>query len=258
MAEKGYIDVQLRVEAPGGHSSTPPRQTAIGILAAAIAALERQPMPARVGGIFEGFVGHVAPEASFGRRLALANLWLLRPLVPLVSRDVPILDAMIRTTTAATVVRAGVKSNVLPREAFAVVNFRILPGDTTGSVLEHVRRAVGDERVKVTAADDEPGRDPSAVSPDDGPAFRAIASAAAAVHPGSVAAPFLVVGATDAKQYARLGDAVYRLTPFRLGEDSLRLAHGKDERIAVANLAAGVRFYRELLKRPLVEARPGP
>jgi carboxypeptidase PM20D1 len=251
VAEKGWADVQLRVEAPGGHSSTPPRETAIGILGAALVALERHPMPARVGGIFEGFVAHIAPEASFPRRLALANLWLLRPALPFFSRGVPILDAMIRTTTAPTIVRGGVKSNVLPREAEAVVNFRILPGDTVDDVLAHVRDVVDDERVAIELAGrDGGGQNPSAVSPDDGPAFRAIARAAAAAHPGAIAAPFLVVGGTDAKQYARVSDAIYRLVPFKVNEEALRLAHGKDERVAISNLAAGVRFYRALLKPP--------
>ena len=251
VAEKGWVDVRLRVEATGGHSSTPPRETAIGILAAALVALERNPMPARVGGIFEAFVAHLAPEVSLPRRLALANLWLLRPLLPRFSREVPILDAMIRTTTAPTIVHAGVKSNVLPRSAEAVVNFRILPGDSVDAVLAHVRSSVDDERVAIDIADGEGGQNPSAVSRDDGPAFRAIARAAAAVHPGTIAAPFLVVGGTDAKQYARVGDAIYRLSPFKIGEEALRLAHGKDERIQIANLVAGVRFYRVLLREPL-------
>jgi carboxypeptidase PM20D1 len=251
IAEKGMLDVRLRVEATGGHSSTPPRQTAIGILAAALDALERHPMPAHVGGTFEHLVAHLAPEVGFWPRLALANLWLVGPFVPWVSPRVPILDAMLRTTTAPTVVRGGVKSNVLPRDAEAIVNFRILPGDSVEDVLAHVRRVVGDERVAVQTPDDRPGRGPSGVSPDDGPAFGAVVRAVRAVYPDAVAAPYLVVGGTDARHYARLGDAAYRLLPFRVGAEALRLAHGTDEGISVENLGRGVRFYRELLKAPL-------
>jgi carboxypeptidase PM20D1 len=166
---------------------------------------------------------------------------------------VPILDAMIRTTTAATIVRGGVKSNVLPREAEAVVNFRILPGESVQSVLDHVRRSLDDERVSVGLLDEVAGDEPSPVSPDDGPAFRGIARAVATVYPDAVSAPYLVVGGTDARHYTRLGPAVYRLLPFRIGEEALRLAHGTDERLSVENLGSGVRFYREWLKAPLVE-----
>jgi carboxypeptidase PM20D1 len=254
VAEKGFVDVRLRVEAPGGHSSTPPRQTAIGILAAAIARLEANPLPPRVrGGTFERFTSYIAPQASFGRRLALANLWLVGPLIPFFSPDVPILDAMIRTTTAATIVRGGVKSNVLPREAEAIVNFRILPGDSVESVLAHVRRSVDDERVSVGLADEVAGDEPSPVSPDDDPAFRGIARAVSTAVPDAVSAPFLVVGGTDARHYTRLGPAVYRLLPFRVGEEALRLAHGTDERISLENLGRGVRFYRAWLRAPLAE-----
>jgi carboxypeptidase PM20D1 len=253
VAEKGYVDVRLRARAPGGHSSTPPRQSAVGMLAAAVAALEREPLPAKVGGTFERMLVHLAPEVGLGPRLALANLWLVRPLVPLASRDVPILDAMIRTTTAATIVRGGVKSNVLPREAEAIVNFRILPGDTIETVLLHVRRTVDDERIEVEIASADGGQQPSSVSPDSGPAFGGIARAVRAVYPDAVAAPYLVVGGTDARHYTRLGDAVYRMLPFRVGEEALRLAHGTDERIAIENLERGVRFYREWIRQPLAE-----
>jgi len=254
IAEKGFVDVLLRVESAGGHSSTPPRQTAIGILAAAIAELEQSPLPARVrGATFERFVSYLAPQVGLGRRLLLANLWLIAPAIPLVSPDVPILDAMIRTTTAATIVRGGVKSNVLPREAEAVVNYRILPGDSVQRVLDHVRRSIEDERVSVGLDGQVAGDEPSAVSPDDDPAFRGIARAVAVVYPDAVSAPYLVVGGTDARHYTRLGPAVYRLMPFRVGEEALRLAHGADERISIENLGSGVRFYREWLKTPLVE-----
>lgn len=253
VAEKGWLDVRLRASAPGGHSSTPPRQTAVGILAAAIVALEANPMPARVGGTFERLVAHLAPEVGFARRLALANFWLLRPFVPWVSQRLPIVDAMIRTTTAATIVRGGVKSNVLPREAEAIVNFRILPGDSVEDTLAHVRRSVADERVRVEIDDRDTPKEPSPVSPDDGPAFGGIARAVVAVYPEAVAAPYLVVGGTDARHYTRLGDAVYRMLPFLVGEEAMRLAHGTDEHLAVANLERGVRFYREWIRAPLAQ-----
>jgi carboxypeptidase PM20D1 len=225
----------------------------VGILAAALTALEREPLPAQVGGTFESMARHLAPEVGFAQRLALANLWLVGPLIPLRSRDVPILDAMIRTTTAATVVKGGVKNNVLPREAEAIVNFRILPGDTIESVLAHVRRTVDDERVEVEIASTDGGQQPSPVSPDGGPAFGAIERAVRTVYPDAAAAPYLVVGGTDARHYTRLGDAVYRLLPFRVGNEALRLAHGTDERIRIENLERGVRFYREWIRRPLAK-----
>ena len=61
--------------------------------------------------------------------------------------------------------------------------------------------------------------------------------------------PYLVLGGTDARQYGGLTQNVYRFLPFRLDTDSMRLLHGTDERVSAENLARGVVFYAELLRR---------
>ena len=101
------------------------------------------------------FFAWAAPEMSFGQRMVLGNTWLTWPLVSRVFAKSAALDASIRTTTAVTVFRSGVKDNVVPRTAEATVNFRILPGDTSDSVLAHVRAAIDDARVRI-----EPNRAP--------------------------------------------------------------------------------------------------
>src|SRR6185369_9070726 len=81
IAEKGYLSVELVVESEGGHSSTPPHETAVGILAAAIHALERHPAPATIAGPVRRLFEFVGPEMDLPARVALANLWLFAPLV---------------------------------------------------------------------------------------------------------------------------------------------------------------------------------
>src|SRR4029453_18154488 len=142
-AEKGYVSVELVAEDSGGHSSMPPRHGAIGKLAAAVESLENHPMPARIAGATKASFDYLAPEMPFGPRLVLANLWLFGPLAEKQFAADPAGNARIRTSTAATVFQAGVKENVLPHRARAVVNFRILPGDSIAAVLRHVRETVG-------------------------------------------------------------------------------------------------------------------
>src|SRR3989442_4209348 len=82
IAEKGYISVELTVHAPGGHSSMPPAETAVGILSAAIQRLEHHPMPAAIRGATAQMLDYVGPELAFPERLVVANPWPFRRLLP--------------------------------------------------------------------------------------------------------------------------------------------------------------------------------
>jgi carboxypeptidase PM20D1 len=153
---------------------------------------------------------------------------------------------MVRTTTAPTIFEAGTKDNVLPSHARAVINFRILPGDTVAAVVEHVRRAIGDSRVEIKIV----GRfsaEPSAVSSTDSESFRTLERTIRGVAPDAIVAPYLVVVSTDARYYGGLSRNVYRFLPLRLTPRDLERMHGIDERIGVREYDAAVRFYRQLI-----------
>lgn len=247
IAEKGYLSLDLVAKAPGGHSSTPAPENALTILARAIERLRENPMPARIDGATAQFFAWAAPEMAFGPKLALANTWLLGPIVKRKLSASATLGASIRTTTAVTVFHAGVKDNVVPATASATVNFRVLPGDTTEDVIAHVRTVIADDRVGVAP---QPGSrvEASRVSNVGSRAFGLLARTVREVFPGTVVAPSLVLGATDGRWYSGVADDVYRFVPFRLGPADIPRIHGKDERLSVASLADGVRFYRRFVE----------
>ena len=152
---------------------------------------------------------------------------------------------MVRTTTAATIFQAGTKDNVLPSQARAAVNFRILPGDNVDAVLGHVRRVVDDGRVQVRRV----GRfsaEPSAISSTRSPAFQTLERTIRSLSPDAVVAPYLVVVVTDSRYFARLTDSVFRFLPIRLGPGELTRIHGTDERIAIRDYEQAIRIYRQL------------
>ena len=248
IAEKGSVGITLSIEVEGGHSSTPPRHTAIGILAAALTKLERSPMPGRIDGPTRSFLERLAPQVGAPIRAVLANLWLFGPVLERVMSTQPPLDAMLRTTTAITIVDGGVKENVLPGRASAVVNFRILPGDTIDDVVEHVRRSIDDERIELKAGVRSVPRNPTTESPVDDPSFVRLATTVEEIFPGVVALPFLVLGGTDARHYALVTPRLYRLSPFLFEKGDLKRVHGTNERLAVVNFANGIRFVRRLLE----------
>ncbi len=246
VAEKGYLSVRLTVRQPGGHSSTPPPHTAVGILATAIHRLERAPMPARLEGVSRALFDYLAPELPFSRRVIFANLWLFEPVVKRFLASSPGTNATLRTTTAVTMVSGSPKDNVLPNEAEAVVNFRVLPGDDVEGVLEHVRAAVGDERVEVAPLGT--GSEPSPVSDPDSPSFALLQRTIGEIFPGALVAPALVLGGTDARYYTGVSDDVYRFGPYRFGPEDMGRAHGIDERVGVDDHADAIRFYVRLLE----------
>ena len=247
IAEKGYVTVSLTAQAEGGHSSMPPPQTAVGILAAGLTRLEGQQMPRAIRGPTADMFDYLGPEMSFGARLVMANRWLFGGVLAGRFGATPQGNAMLRTTTAPTVLQAGVKENVLPSSARALVNFRILPGDSVGSVLEHVRRVVRDSRITVQALE-ETQSNPSSVTSVEAEPFKLLARTIRQVIPEAVVSPWLVVGATDSRHYARLTPNVLRFVGSSIGEGDLRRVHGTDERVGVRAYADAVRVYLQLLK----------
>src|SRR5436189_4538818 len=247
IAEKGYVTVGLTAQAEGGHSSMPPDETAVGILAAAITRLEHQQMPRAIRRPTAAMFDFLGPEMPFGPRLVMANRWLLGGILARKFGATPQGNAMLRTTTAPTVLQAGVKENVLPSSARALVNFRILPGDSVGSVVEHVRRAVHDARISVEPLQ-ETMSDPSGVTSVDAEPFQLLARTIRQVVPEAVVTPWLVVGATDSRHYARLTPNVLRFVGAAIGKDDLRRVHGTDERVGVQAYAVAVRVYLQLLR----------
>jgi carboxypeptidase PM20D1 len=247
IAEKGYLNLTLSVKQSGGHSSMPPDQSAIGILAAAITRLEDHPFPASISGPSQEMFATFGPEMPFVQRMVFANLWLSRPLVKRLLSGAPETNAMLRTTTAVTMMNGGVKDNVLPTEATATVNFRIMPGETADSVIARVREVIADARVTIEPAEGSL-REPSIVSNTGVPAYQLFVKTIRQVCPDVLAGPYLVLGGTDARHYEGVTSNIYRFTPIRLGKGDTAMLHGANERIGVENFGEVCRFYVQLIR----------
>lgn len=249
IAEKGSVSLRITARAPGGHSSMPPPTGAIGRLSRAVLALEAHPMPVFEGGVWASMVDALAPHLSLGQRLALRTppfSWMARRRL----LAEPTVAAVLRTTTAVTMAGAGSKTNILPREAWAVANFRIVPGDTSGAVIERVREILDDDALEIDvmrASEASPASDP------DSEAYARIAAAIRTISPTAVVSPALVMGGTDSKHYGKIALNAYRFAPFRLGVDDRTRFHGVNERISVEGYDDAIRFYEVL-----IESTAGP
>lgn len=246
VAEKGYITVQLTAKAAPGHGSMPPPTgtSAIAKLAAALQRLDQDQFRPALTGVARDLFDTLAPEMDGAQRVVLSNLWLFKPLVEQQLAKAPSTNAMLRTTTALTMLSAGNKFNVIPGQAQAVLDFRILPGDTREDVLRHVRERAGPD-VDVQALGGS--TDPTPVTRTDTAAWRTLERTLRALHPDTVVAPALYVAGSDSQHFVPIADSIFRFSPVRAQPKDLPRLHGTDERISVKNLAELVRFYQLLL-----------
>lgn len=246
-AEKSSITLELSVESSPGHSSAPPPHTSIGILARALTRLEANPMPATLDYI-KPLLTTLAPHLDFLMKMAFSNLWLFEDVVVNTMAKTPQTNALLRTTTAITIISGGIKENVLPARASALINYRIAPGDSMEKVIDHTRHVIADPAVTITPISAGEKHDASAVSPTDTPAYTLLTNAISQVFENTPAAPFLVTGATDSRHYTSICRNVYRFTPFLVTKDEMGKIHGIGERISVRNLEQMAQFFTQLIR----------
>ena len=264
IAEKGYLSVQVKTHATPGHSSMPPAKgsSAIAMLSAALHLMENDQFPASIRGVAADMFDTLAPEMKGFSRVALSNLWLFGPIVQKQLEVGASTNAMMRTTTALTIVNAGNKDNVLPGRAEATVNYRILPGDTIAQVTERAKiqaaKAVGGDadakKIEVTAV--QGGQEPSKVAPTDGAPYQLLNRTVREVFPGVLVAPGLMLGATDSTHFGELSDHIFKFSPVRAAALDLSRFHGTNERMATANYAELIRFYHRLLTQATRQSTP--
>jgi len=240
-AEKGYMSVELSVETKGGHASAPSMDNSIGILATAIHNLERRQFPAALKGVteqtFEALLPYLEPRMQF----IFKNRRLFGPAIIKELEKSQTGNATLRTTIAPTIIGAGEKENILPRKATAVVNLRLMQGDTIGYVLNHINRAINDPRVKVSIL----GRanEASKVSDPNSDWYQMLSNSIQEIYPDAVVAPLLEIGATDSRHFQELSDNIFRFTPAFLNAEDLERAHNINERIGADNYGQVIKFY---------------
>ena len=215
-------------------------------LARALARLEASPMPTHVRRMRPMYHG-IGIAAPITIQVAFANVWLFGPLLKRWLTRNPEMNASIRTTTALTIVRGGVEDNTVPAEAKAIVNFRLLPGDTIADVLWHAKKVIDDERVHIKPVEGK-FNEALPISPSKGPAYDSLKLVIRQVFDNPPVAPFVMLGGTDCQHFVPVCDDIYRFTSLVMDESFRGLEHGIDERIPVDGMAKMVTFYAQLMR----------
>lgn len=251
IAEKGAMNVKMTVRAEGGHASVPPSDAAIVQLAEAVSKLEASSMPAHVGAVspliralskhLPGVVGALA-----------SNRFVVASLLPRLLAGDAEMDALQRTTMVPTIIEGGMKTNVLPSSASVILNIRIIPGDSSRSVVDHIRRVVGDH-VEIEVLDGFKA-EPSVFASTESDAWAALTGVIEEVFPLAIIAPYVVPGGTDARYFCHFSGDVYRFSPFVVDAEALGGYHGTNEFVRSADARSAVSFFVRLIS---VAAMPG-
>lgn len=249
--EKGFVSVELTAKGPSGHSSIPHPNNAIEVMARVIDRLQTNPAPRRVTEPVRQTLRAIVTHLPFAKRMALQagklGEWLFMRELDKVATS----SAMVRTISTPTIINGGVKDNVVPEAAKAVVNFRTLPGDTVDSVVAQVKTAIGDDKVSIGIIDN--AHEASRVSSDQSAGFAALtAGVRAAFGDDVIMVPSLAIGATDARFYENVAEDAYRFSPYHLGAADVVTIHATNESLSIENLEGAIRFYQKVLTQAAV------
>ncbi len=247
VAEKGSVTMQVVGKAQGGHSSMPTSKSAVGHLSKALAKLEDNRMPGGLEGLSLEMFDEMSKHMPFIYKIAFANRWLFGGLIDSYLSRVPMTNAMLRTTTAPTMLSASIKTNVLPIEAIGTVNFRIHPRNTVKDVFEHVSNLVESEDVDVRLMSYS-GRPASEVSSWESRGYRVIEKSVQEIFGDVVVVPGLMIAGSDSRHYGKVADDAYRFNPFPLSNDEFASFHGTNEKIKIKAFTEGIKAYIRIIE----------
>ena len=253
--EKGFLSLDLTAAQEPGHASRPPKVQAAAVLARALCRLAKKPFPLKLNPTVETFFAYAAPLMPVVQGFVMRHARAFGSLFFTLAGGNPATEAMLRTTVAMTQLEGSAADNVMPSQVRAVINLRLLWPQTVESAISFVKKAIGDERVRVGAHG--LGTDPVPASGE----FRRgakkgqfprgwqeIKFAMEEAWPGIPLLPFIMVATTDSRHYQQMTDNIFRFSPYKLDPKELGGIHGHNERISLENLNRGLAFYSGLLR----------
>ena len=247
IGEKGQMNIRYTVKGGGGHSSSPMAGGPISRLSAACLRVEKATFDYTVSRPTAELFNTAGRYSTFLYRLIFANRWCFDPVLAVYSKMAGgEFSAIVRTTIAFTQMTGSKGANVIPAHATMVSNHRVIPGETVDSVVEHVRKAVKDDKIEVELIN---GNNPSVISETKCEAYDRVRSTVAETWQDAVVTPYLMVAGSDSRHWGEISDKVYRFSAMALTKEERGMIHGNNERIPVATISRTVEFFYRLMKK---------
>lgn len=251
VTEKLSYTVVATATGPGGHGSVPLPGNAIATLARALVRLQEWRAPVTLNEITRMYFTKLAAiEKDPDMKLAMAKLVAatdpadVARHADVLSRE-PLHNAVLRTGVSLTIVNAGIRGNVIPSDATATLNVRVLPGADITAVVAELQRVAAEPQVRLELKGTPQPAPP--VSPVTTALFGAMESAAREMSPAAVVIPFMSTGGTDGAVLRGKGIPTYGILPMPLPmEDELRM-HGDNERVPLEALGWATEYMYRVL-----------
>jgi acetylornithine deacetylase/succinyl-diaminopimelate desuccinylase-like protein len=243
--EKGPCWFKITATGEPGHGSRPAADTAVTRLIEALAKLSAWDRPIDVGPVVAGYyAAYAALDEEHARQFRQLGRSLEDPTFREWFMSDPVAAALVQNTIAPTVLKASSKTNIVPGEASAQIDSRLLPGHDCDEFLSKVRTLVSDEHVRVEEGE---VRFASSQSPLDNPLTEAVESVAAVDPANAVVLPGLQTGFTDSHYFREKGIAAYGFVPIAVSAEERAAIHGPNERVQIEDLKVGVIRLVEIL-----------
>ena len=246
VVEKGMCNVKLSIDGNGGHSSTPRKNGPTIQLAEALLKLEKKPMKPKFIKATKEMINIMGRHSSFSMKLIFANMWLFKGLLmklfTILSADT---RALLTTTFAFTLINGGTATNIIPNHVEANINVRIAPFNTVDEVIKHIKKVIKNDNIKIEVSNINKMYQECDYNLEG---YKKICNTVYKTYNNTVAAPFIMLGGTDARHYNEVSDCVIRFSPLLITSEERKGVHGLDEQIKVESLTKGLVFYENLLE----------
>ena len=247
VGEKRTVNIELTMESEGGHASTPPSRTILGILSQAVVNIEKKPFKPQFVKPVKEMIGVLGRHATFAYKILFANLWCFLPLLNLYCKIAGgELNAMMRTTNAVTKMEGSNAFNVLPPRASVGINLRLLGTDTVDSAKEHLARVIKNDKVKINVFS---AMEPSGYSDTSCAEWELLKQVVHTTWPDAIVSPYLMIACSDSRHYSRITDRIYKFSAMELSKAERAMIHVNNERVPLATLVKTVEFYIRLIGR---------
>lgn len=245
VGEKGYLDLEVQFESQGGHASAPPKHGITGSMGKLLQDLEKKSMSSEFTAPVMELFNRLGRHSTFGYKLIFANMWLLKPVLNGVfTNQGGQMNALIRTTTAVTILEGSSAYNVLPPNGKVGINARLLKKDTMESTKNYISSLIDvPHKLKVIG-----GREASEISSHESEGFKFLENVILSLWPDAIVSPYLMIAGTDSRHFHEISDNVLRFAPIEITKEEMSLIHSNNERIRIETVMKSVECYVKIIR----------